>query len=63
MFQKILEKKYLFFDDEYLMYLEGTEKEFLEDVRSSGNPLTEVYYKIDPIHMEKIKAESKIVKA
>lgn len=56
------EKKYLFFDDEYLLYLEGTEKEFLEDVVRSGEYSGNIYYKIDPIHIEKIRVESKIVK-
>lgn len=55
------EKMYYFFNEAMELFLEGTEKEFLEDVGINGNFPDTLFYKIDPIHVKKIKVESKIV--
>ena len=57
------EKEYYFLNFDYELYQKGTEKEFLETVRGNGECEDEIFYKIDPIYVEKIKVESKIVKA
>lgn len=61
--QAVKPKQYLFLDENKELYVEGTEKEFLEVVVGNGENPEDIYYKIDPIHVEKIRVESKIVKA
>lgn len=54
---------YYFFDSEMNVILEGTEEEFLEDCRSNGDSLNSNYFRVSVELMEKIKVESKVVKA
>ena len=59
----VVKPTYHFFDSAMNIILEGTEEEFLEDCRSNGDSLGETYYRIPTGLMEKIKLESKVVKA
>jgi hypothetical protein len=54
---------YHFFDCDMNVILEGTEEEFLEDCRSNGDSSNETYYRLPVGLIEKIKVESKVVKA